>query len=154
MSIACCPFASAAPLAGEERKNRGEDEATFCRNARGVARVLLGVEAISWSRDSDFLEAVAGLSLPCWELLVERAGVTERLLLRDRRETGEDIFSSYCMMKEHWTWTYTVRRRYFYTETRQDTRKVVFSRQTLAPFTSWIGSSGSAYFRLITPSTK
>lgn len=37
ISIPSFVFASATPLAGDERKNSGEDDATFCRDARGVA---------------------------------------------------------------------------------------------------------------------
>lgn len=34
--MASLPFVFAAPLTGDERKNSGDDDATFCCDARGV----------------------------------------------------------------------------------------------------------------------
>lgn len=63
ISIPSFLFASANPLAGDERKKSGEDDATFCRNARGVACKLAcgDVEVNSWFGGRACLEIVVGV---------------------------------------------------------------------------------------------
>ena len=64
ISIASFLLASASPLTGDERKKRGEDDATFWRDARGVVCELICGDSgtVTWFGG---LEPVAGLLPGC-----------------------------------------------------------------------------------------
>lgn len=94
ISILPLAIAPAPSLAGDERKNRGDEDATFCREARGVLRAFdpwVDADAVSGSLDGACAEPGAGLFANCSEFREECTGVAEERFLFDRRDTGEDI---------------------------------------------------------------
>ena len=71
-SVLLTPFGAAVALAGDELKNKGEDDRIlFCREDRGVASDSFGCKVRL--------------------LRVDRAGVADKEFLWDLREAGEDI---------------------------------------------------------------
>ncbi len=97
MSIRSAPGAAATPLTGDDRKNNGEDDAMFCRDARGVpcdgvCGDDVGSPCCCWAASGAI--AANGLLGSCWEFREDRAGVTDSELRCDRRALGEDISSS------------------------------------------------------------
>lgn len=93
LSLAVTP---APPLAGDERKNKGDEDAKVCREARGVACKCdswADADAVSGPLDGACPEPGGGVFANCSEFRAERTGVAEERFLFDRRETGEDIFA-------------------------------------------------------------
>lgn len=94
ISIPSLAITPAPPLAGDERKNNGDEEGSFCREARGVPSKFnscADADAVSGSLDGACAEPGTGLFASCSEFRVECTGVAEERFLFDRRETGEDI---------------------------------------------------------------
>ena len=86
--IASLLIVFAAPLTGDERKNKGDEDAIFCCDARGVPCDCI---VSSRAAGDDRAIAAAGLLAGCAEFLVERAGVADAELRFDRRDVGEDM---------------------------------------------------------------
>ena len=91
ISILSLPLIGPAPLAGEERKKRGDDDAAFCCAALGVAC------GFPWGDDNTpeigriCAGGAVGLLKGCWAFLVGRTGVEDVEVRFERREVGEDI---------------------------------------------------------------
>lgn len=104
ISILSLAIAPAPPLAGDERKNNGDEEGSFCREARAVPSKFnscadADADAVSGSLDGACAEPGTGLFANCSEFRVECTGVAEERSLFDRRETGEDIVAEL-----EWLW--------------------------------------------------